>query len=149
MSKEESSSPTVSIPALFMTAAIEAHEDRDVATCDIPNAFIQTEQTEYDKDGQRYIMKIRGKLAELLVEMEPEVYGPFLIQESGGKVLYVKVLKAIYGMLQSALLFYNKLRKDLEDSGFEVNPYDPCVVGLTKSRIERFLDGCGLVVQQA
>ena len=26
MSKEESSSPTVSIPALFMTAAIEAHE---------------------------------------------------------------------------------------------------------------------------
>ena len=36
-------------------------------------------------------------------------------------------MKAIYGMLQSALLFCNKLRKDLEDSGFEVNPYDPCV----------------------
>ena len=78
-----------------MTAAIEVHEGQDVATCDIPNAFIQTEQTEYDKDGQRFIMKIRGKLADLLVEMEPEVYGPFLIQESGGKVLYVRVLKAI------------------------------------------------------
>ena len=76
-------------------------------------------------------MKICGKLAELLVEMEPEVYGPFLIQESGGKVLYVKVLKAIYGMLQSALLFYNKLWKDLEDSGFEVNPYNPCVANKT------------------
>ena len=24
-------------------------------------------------------------------------------------------------------MFYNKLRKDLEDSGFVVNPYDPCV----------------------
>ena len=47
------------------------------------------------------------------------------------KVLYVKVLKAIYGMLQSALLFYNKLRKDLEDSGFEVNPYNPCVANKT------------------
>ena len=31
------------------------------------------------------------------------------------------------GLLQSALLFYHKLRKELEDYGFEVNPYDPCV----------------------
>ena len=61
------------------------------------------------------------------VEIDPEVYGPYIIQESGGQVLYVKVLKAIFGMLKSALLFYNKLRKDLEDSGFEINPYDTCV----------------------
>ena len=36
------------------------------------------------------------------------------------------VKKAIYGMLQSALLFYKKLRGDLEEQGFKVNPYDPC-----------------------
>ena len=30
-------------------------------------------------------------------------------------------------MLQSALLAYKKLRKDLETDGFEFNPYDPCV----------------------
>ena len=30
-------------------------------------------------------------------------------------------------MLQSSLLFYRKLRKDLEAEGFKVNPYDPCV----------------------
>ena len=35
--------------------------------------------------------------------------------------------KAMYGMLESALAFYKKLRKDLEDYEFEVNPYDPCV----------------------
>ena len=93
---------------------------------------------EYNKDGQRYIMKIHGKLAKLLVEMEPKVYGPFLIQQSGGKVLYVKVLKAIYGILQSALLFYNKLWKDLKDSGFEVNPYDPYVANRTDTaRLEK------------
>ena len=34
-------------------------------------------------------------------------------------------------MLQSALLFYNKLWKDLKDSGFEVNPYNPCVTNKT------------------
>ena len=41
--------------------------------------------------------------------------------------MYVRLLKALYGLLRSALLFYNKLRGDLEDMGFEVNPYDPCV----------------------
>ena len=34
-------------------------------------------------------------------------------------------------MLQLALLFYNKLRKDLKDSGFKVNPYNPCVANKT------------------
>ena len=30
-------------------------------------------------------------------------------------------------MLKSALLFYQKLRDDLERNGFQNNPYDPCV----------------------
>ena len=28
---------------------------------------------------------------------------------------------------KSALLFYHKLRDDLEQEDFKVNPYDPCV----------------------
>eukprot|EP00804_Cyclotella_cryptica_P004278 CCRYP_013488-RB/>CCRYP_013488-RB protein AED:0.37 eAED:0.20 QI:0/-1/0/1/-1/0/1/0/257 len=35
--------------------------------------------------------------------------------------------KAMYGLLRSALLFYLKLRKDLEAFGFVVNEYNPCV----------------------
>ena len=42
-------------------------------------------------------------------------------------MLYVRLFKALYGLLQSALLFYKKLRGELEDYGFEVNPYNPCV----------------------
>ncbi len=29
--------------------------------------------------------------------------------------------------MRASLLFYRKLRKELEDYGFEVKPYDPCV----------------------
>jgi hypothetical protein len=36
-------------------------------------------------------------------------------------------LKAIYGMLEAALLWYKTFRKDLEDIGFIFNPYYPCV----------------------
>ena len=42
-------------------------------------------------------------------------------------MLYVKLTKALYGLLKSALLFYKKLRRELEEMGFEVNSYDPCV----------------------
>ena len=42
-------------------------------------------------------------------------------------MLYVRLSKALYGMRKAALAFYKKLRADLEEMGFEVNPYDPCV----------------------
>jgi hypothetical protein len=40
---------------------------------------------------------------------------------------HVWVQKTIYGMLQAAVLWYQKLRSDLEWGGFDSNPYDPCV----------------------
>jgi hypothetical protein len=55
------------------------------------------------------------------------VYRDFAVYEGSQKVLYVHIKKAIYGMLVSALLYYNKFRSDIEEFGFEVNPYDPCV----------------------
>ena len=42
-------------------------------------------------------------------------------------MIYVQLLKAVYGTLQAALLFYKKLKKDLVRIGFKINPYDPCV----------------------
>ena len=42
-------------------------------------------------------------------------------------MLYVRLSKALYGMLRAALLFYKILRSDLENMGFKINPYDPCV----------------------
>jgi hypothetical protein len=46
-------------------------------------------------------------------------------------VIYLEILKALYGMIKSPLLFYRKLRKDLESIGFTVNPYDICVANKT------------------
>ena len=46
-------------------------------------------------------------------------------------MLFVKLQKALYGMLKSALLFYKKLLTDLVAKGFTVNPYNPCVVTKT------------------
>ena len=43
------------------------------------------------------------------------------------KVLYVIVLRVIYGMLISAILWYRKFQTDLESNDFIFNSYDPCM----------------------
>ena len=59
------------------------------------------------KTGKEHeIMKITGVLVEMLVQLNHEVYGPYMVYEKGKKVVYVQVLRAIYGMLQAALLWY-------------------------------------------
>ncbi|MGC9293583.1 MAG: reverse transcriptase domain-containing protein, partial [Acidobacteriaceae bacterium] len=80
-----------------------------------------------DDANERVFMKITGVLVDLLVEMAPEVYKSFVTHESNKKVVYVQVLRALYGMLVAALLWYKKFRNDLEQQGFVFNPYDPCV----------------------
>ena len=47
--------------------------------------------------------------------------------EGKNKVVYVRMLKALYDMLISSILYYKKFRKDTESVGFEVNPYNICV----------------------
>ena len=73
-------------------------------------------------------MKIRGNIVELLVQLKTSMYQNYVTQGPNCEpVLYVKLLKALYGLLRSALLFYKKLRADLEHMVFTINPYDPCV----------------------
>jgi hypothetical protein len=59
--KEESSSPTVSIKALFLTCMIDAMEDCYIVTCDIPGAFMLA-----DIDELIHI-KLEGELVDLLI----------------------------------------------------------------------------------
>eukprot|EP00956_Cyclotella_meneghiniana_P035517 scaffold115573_cov38-Cyclotella_meneghiniana.AAC.1 len=120
--KENAASPTVMNDSVMITSAIDAHENRRVVTLDIPGAFLHADLDE------EVIMLLRGQLAELMVKVDPELYGPYLTKtKKGESILYVKMLKAMYGLLRSALLFYLKLVKDLTDFGFTMNPYDPCV----------------------
>jgi Reverse transcriptase (RNA-dependent DNA polymerase) len=125
INKEDSASPTALTEAIILTATIEAREQRDVMTVDIPNAFVQTDIIK--QNNERVMLKIKGALVDMLVALDQELYGKYVVFDNNEKILYVEVLKALYGMLQASLLFYKKLRKDLEEIGFEVNPYDPCV----------------------
>ena len=75
------------------------------------------------------LMLLRGKLVEMIARVDPELYQKYIIMSPQGQpILYIKLNKASSGLLRSELLFYRKLVSELGDMGFELNPYDPCMV---------------------
>ena len=110
--KLDATSPTAALESVLLTAVIDvigvidAHERRDVAVINIPNAFVQT-RLEDDKD--KAIMRLRGKLAKLMVKVVPELYTKYvIINKKGETVLYVRLLNALYGIMKALLLYYQR-----------------------------------------
>ncbi len=81
ISKEEASSPTVTTEAVLLTCIIDADKGRDVAVIDIPNAFIQT-RVEAGKDMA--IIKSRGILVDMLLDIAHDVYKPYITTDRKG-----------------------------------------------------------------
>ncbi len=75
------------------------------------------------------IIKIRGILVDMLLEIAPEVYKEYVTtdKKKGNNQLIVQCLNAIYGTMIASLLYYFKFCKTLKREGFKMNPYDPCV----------------------
>ena len=96
-----------------------------MAVINLPWAFLDAKLEDEDET----IMVMEGHLAELMVITDPKVYRKYVTTNRRGQlVLYVKLQKALYELLKSALIFYKKLLADLVAIGFEPNSYDPCVV---------------------
>ena len=55
------------------------------------------------------------------------MYKQFVNNEHGRKTLFLQLKKALYGCVKSALLWYCLFCDTLQDLGFTLNPYDPCV----------------------
>ena len=69
------------------------------------------------------IMTIDPFLAKLLAQIDPTVEQN--TDEKG--VVYVKLKKALYGCIQSAKLWYDKLCEVLSKDGYVKNDYDECL----------------------
>jgi hypothetical protein len=74
--------------------------------------------------GVEVNMVIEPKIAAILVQMEP-TYKPFLRHDGS---VCVRLLKALYGTVEAARLWYDLINKILTDHGFVNNPYDKCVL---------------------
>ena len=123
ITKEDSTAPTVSTEAVFLTAVIDAMEGWNVVVLDVPGAFMQAEIDELVH------VRFTGAMVTLLLEIDYEMYNDYIVVEKGEQVMYMELLKALYGTLRAARLFWQKLSKQLIDEwGFIPNKYDDYVV---------------------
>jgi hypothetical protein len=97
--KVETSSPTVSTDALMLSLLIDATEHRDVATADVTGAYLHAKMEAFT------LLKMEGESVEIMCNV-CEDYIKYVGHENGKKVLYLKLLKALYGCVESALLWY-------------------------------------------
>ena len=72
IAKEEAASPTVALESVFVTAAIDARENREVVTINIPGAFLHATNNNY------VVMRMNGTLAELMANTDPKLYRKYL-----------------------------------------------------------------------
>jgi hypothetical protein len=100
-----------------MIAAIAAKEERYVASCDVPGAYLNADML------NEVFMLLEPMLAELLCKINPE-YKKFL---NADDTIIVRLKKALYGCVESARLWYDTIANVLTTNGFKVNPQDQCV----------------------
>jgi hypothetical protein len=125
ISKEDVSSPTVSTESVLLSYIVNAEEERDVAVIDIPNLFIET-RVEHEED--KVIIKLRGVLVDILLDVAPELYKDYVMTGNKGiKQFIVQCQNAIYGAMIASLLYYRKFTTSIIGYGFKINPHNPCV----------------------
>ena len=110
----------------MQTLVIDATEQRDVAILDVPGSFLQNALTA----DKFLLVRIRYEFLDVVCEVNPE-YIQYVRYKNGKKVLYVKILRAIYGCIESALLWYKLYLETLEGMEFFINIYNLCVADKT------------------
>ena len=103
MKKEEASSRTPATESVIITCLRDSKEGRYVAITDIPGAFLQC-----DAESDVFL-RIEGSMVQALLKIDPQVYREYVVMNNGKKVLYVLLKKALYGLLNSGLIFWKDL----------------------------------------
>ena len=70
--KADGSSPTVTTESIFFIGVVDARKGRSVAVLDVATAFLHAHNDE------RFIMLLRGKLAEMMVRIDPSMYREYV-----------------------------------------------------------------------
>ncbi len=84
---------TASMVLVFVTSTIDARENREVVTIDIPGAFLHATNKDY------VVMRMNGLLAKLMAKMDPMLYRKYLVDKKGKKVLYLRLQKECVTLL--------------------------------------------------
>ena len=85
-------------------------------------------QTQIEHENDMAIIKIRGILVYVLLDLSPDVYGTYgTTDRKGIKKLVTQCINVTYVTMVASLLCYCKFCKTLKLNKFNMNPCDPYV----------------------
>ena len=115
------SAPTTATSSVNTIASIAAARGMEVATVDVKQAYLNA-----DMESEVF-MWIPEPIASVLCDRDP-LFVPYMhTNKNGQRRVLVKLLKAQYGCVESARLWYEHIKKAIIEQGFDTNPFDPCI----------------------
>ena len=127
-SRSETSSPTASTSAILNIAQLAAAEGRHVISLDIGSAYLNANMPK-DDPSKLVFMAIAPLIAGILTDIDP---GFKKFMHTDGSTI-VELDQALYGCIESALLWYKELSTFLGSIGFCPNPYEECILNKEQS----------------
>jgi hypothetical protein len=100
---------------------VDAMEDRDVAIIDVPGAFMQADIADMPEDESVHV-RFTGLMVDKFLEIDYDMYSPYFAYEGKVKCLYVQLLKALYGTLRAARLFWENCQRNYRSGALLSTP---------------------------
>jgi Arginine methyltransferase-interacting protein, contains RING Zn-finger len=119
---QDKESKTAAIESIMLSLGLASMLNMKVAKADVGGAYLNTFLEQDDEIFMRLSAQITRVLLKYFSELEQYL-------EGDDERLIVKIVKAMYGLVQSAALWYKVLTSFLVDKlDFEMNPIDNCVM---------------------
>ena len=110
----------------FIRLIIDAREGINVEIFDLPGAYLNTNILE----DKCILLNIEGEFVGIMCKVNPKQKKNACV-ENGVKVLYQRLLKILYGCMESSIMWYDLYSKTLKQQGFLINKYDRCIINIT------------------
>ena len=130
-SREETSSPTVSISGLYLSLITSMNNFPGClcVTADVGCAYLNVKMPKQHPQELVFI-RIDSDITALLVEVDSIVL-PFVRKDES---IIAELKKALYGCIESAVLWHEELSQTLLSLRMKKNDTDPCIFKLSGKR---------------
>jgi hypothetical protein len=115
------SSPTVDYHDVLLMLNLAWIQGQSIGTIDIAGAYLKAELP--PQQSKKYFLRLPKYIADVLCKLYPE----FKVHRLSNGDIIVEIVKALYGLIQSALLWYEKCSGILKELSFVASSIDGCL----------------------
>ena len=132
-------SPCVKMQSLSIMCKVTAVRDWFVNSADVRAAYLNANLKDKvsAKTGEQFrrVLEVKGDLAQAFMRVKPDLTPP----DSKGRLFFF-IEKALYGLMESGLLWYEEISEYLLSQGLKPSTSDPCIFHGDKLSIALYVD---------